>query len=128
MCLAKKARHYACMYLIKMMLRNKKLTNTPTNFHEKIHKDRAGGRAVDLGGPKCENKHKSCCLQGVSLLIGRAKHVDWRGPGPPWRRPCMKNYSLWLYKFHLWWVQTESKFPCMPFEQVVIEEDQFLLM
>ena len=69
-------------------LQNKKLTNTLTNFNEKLHKDRAGGRAVDLGGPgvyqgdpKFKIRHKSCCFQ-KSLLIGGAKRVDWRRPGP----------------------------------------------
>ena len=70
--LAKKAGHYACIYLIKIILLNKKLAKTPTNFVEKIHKDRAGGRAVDLGGPKFENKHKSCCRQ-------KSKLVTWGG-------------------------------------------------
>ena len=52
---------------------------------------KAGGRAVDLEGPsvfqggggaKFEIKHKSRCLERISLLIGGAKHVDREGQGP----------------------------------------------
>ena len=46
---------------------------------------RAGARAVDLGGPKCEIKHKATVYKRVNLLIGGTKHVDWgtRPPAPP---------------------------------------------
>ena len=64
---------------------------------------RAGGRAVDLGGPsvyhvgpKFEIKHKSRCIQ-------KSKLVNWGGqacrlggqdpPGPPWLRPCGVPYK-----------------------------------
>ena len=57
---------------------------------------RAGGRAVDLGGPsvcqggpKFEIKHKSCCLQksklvnwGGSMSIGGARPPLGAGPAP----------------------------------------------
>ena len=46
---------------------------------------RVGGRAVDLGGPKFEIKHKSRRLQKSKLVNWWAKHVNWgaRPPCPP---------------------------------------------
>ena len=38
------------------------------------------------GGPKFEIKHKSRCLQKRKLVEWGAKHVDWGGQAPPWRR------------------------------------------
>ena len=45
---------------------------------------RAGGRAVDLGGPKFEIKYRSRCLQKSKLVDwgGGGKHVDCRSQAP----------------------------------------------
>ena len=50
---------------------------------------RAGGRAVDLGGPsgyqeepKFEIKHKSRCFQKSKLVDWGAKHVNCGGKAP----------------------------------------------
>ena len=50
---------------------------------------RAGGRAVDLGGPsvyqggpKFEIKHNSRCFQKSKLVDWGAKHVNWGSPAP----------------------------------------------
>ena len=37
---------------------------------------KAGARAVDLGGPKFEIKHKSRCLQKSKLANKGTKHVN----------------------------------------------------
>ena len=54
---------------------------------------RAGGRAVDLGGPSVhqggqslELSAKAAVFKRVSLLIGGSS-IDWVGQAPPWRRP-----------------------------------------
>ena len=49
---------------------------------------RAGGRAVDLGGPKFEIKHKSRCLQKSrpKRVDWEAKHVDREAKHAPWHR------------------------------------------
>ena len=43
---------------------------------------RAGTRAVDLGGESLKLSTKATVLKRASLLIRRAKHVDW-GAWPP---------------------------------------------
>ena len=57
-------------------------------------KRRDGARAVDLGRPKFEINHKSHCFQGVSSLIGGAKHVDWGGYTPLGAGPGGKSIKL----------------------------------
>ena len=57
---------------------------------------KAGGRAVDLGGPsvyqggaESKLKHKSRCLPKSELVdwVGQACQLE--GPGFPWRQPCI---------------------------------------
>ena len=53
---------------------------------------RDGGRAVDLGGPKFEIKHKSCCFQDYILpfvVVDREGLLIEGARLPPWRRPCL---------------------------------------
>ena len=48
------------------------LSNVFEFWKQRSGEFRAGGRAVDLVGPKFEIKHRSRCLQ-------KSKLVDWRG-------------------------------------------------
>ena len=59
------------------------LSNVLEFWKQRSGEFRVGGRAVDLGGPKFEIKHRSRCLQ-------KSKLIDWRGqacrlgePAPP---------------------------------------------
>ena len=65
---------------------------------------KAGGRAVDLGGPnvyqggpRFEIKHKSRCLQKSKLVDWGAKHVEWRRPWSEGLWLLEVNYSDWLW-------------------------------
>ena len=48
------------------------LSNVFEFWKQRSGEFRAGGRAVDLGGPKFKIKHRSHCLQ-------KSKLADWRG-------------------------------------------------
>ena len=75
-----------CFAIVYITIKNYIIKALITNTRANNMSDRAGARAVDLGGPsvyqggpKCEIMHKAPVFKRVSLLIGGAKHFDWGG-------------------------------------------------
>ena len=57
------------------------------SVQSRLQSSQLRGPSVCHGGPKFKIKHKSRCLEKIKLVNWGAKHVDWGGQAPPWRRP-----------------------------------------